>query len=74
MTRRVSLSLPDEDVEFLDAYAESQGIGSRSGAMHKAVRLLRVFELGSAYQQAWGDWASSEDAHLWDHTSRDELS
>lgn len=39
------LSLPAEDVEFLDAYAESQGIKSRSAVVHKAVRLLRASEL-----------------------------
>ena len=37
---KVSVSLPDEDVEFLDAYARSQGLASRSATVHKAVRLL----------------------------------
>ena len=39
---KVSVSLPDDDVEFLDAYARSQGIESRSAVVHKAVRLLRA--------------------------------
>ena len=38
---KISVSLPDEDVEFLDSYAESQGYGSRSAVVHTAVRLLR---------------------------------
>ncbi|MFP5298949.1 MAG: ribbon-helix-helix domain-containing protein, partial [Actinomycetota bacterium] len=38
---KVSISLPEEDVAFLDAYAETQGIPSRSAAIHRAVRLLR---------------------------------
>lgn len=71
---KVSVSLPDEDVEFLDAYAESQGIASRSAAVHKAVRLLRASELGSAYEQAWVDWAGSVDQELWDHSTGDGLS
>jgi Arc/MetJ-type ribon-helix-helix transcriptional regulator len=71
---KVSVSLPGEDVEFLDAYAESKGIASRSAAVHKAVRLLRASELGPAYEQAWGDWAGSEDQDLWDQAIDDGLS
>ena len=71
---KVSVSLPDEDVEFLDAYAESQGIASRSAAVHKAVRLLRASELSPAYEQAWADWAGSEDEDLWDRAADDGLS
>ena len=71
---KVSISLPDEDVEFLDAYAESQGIASRSGAVHKAVRLLRASELGPAYEDAWDEWAGSVDQDLWDRASDDGLS
>ncbi len=70
---KVSVSLPDDDVEFLDRYAASQGIGSRSGAVHKAVRLLRASELGPAYEEAWSDWAGGDDAQLWETTSGDGL-
>jgi Arc/MetJ-type ribon-helix-helix transcriptional regulator len=45
---KLSVSLPDEDVEFLDAYANEQGFPSRSAVLHKAVRLLRGAELGAA--------------------------
>lgn len=68
---KVSVSLPDEDVEFLDRYAANRGIESRSAAVHKAVRLLRASELGPAYEDAWSDWAASEDAALWESTSSD---
>jgi Arc/MetJ-type ribon-helix-helix transcriptional regulator len=70
---KVSVSLPDEDVEFLDRYAASQGIGSRSAALHKAVRLLRATELGPAYEQAWADWANDDDSDLWEATIGDGL-
>lgn len=63
---KVSVSLPDEDIEFLDAYAHQQGIGSRSAVVHKAVRLLRAVELSDDYQQAWSEWNSSGDDALWD--------
>lgn len=71
---KVSVSLPDDDVEFLDAYAKSQGIASRSAVLHKAVRLLRAAELGPAYEDAWADWASSDDDELWDAAVADGLS
>lgn len=70
---KVSVSLPDEDVEYLDAYAQTQGLGSRSAALHKAVRLLRASELGAAYEDAWTDWADSEDAELWEAATADGL-
>ncbi len=70
---KVSVSLPDEDVEFLDEYAANQGIGSRSAALHKAVRLLRSSELGAAYEDAWADWSASSDSELWESASDDGL-
>ncbi len=69
---KVSVSLPDEDVEFLDRYAANQGIESRSAVVHKAVRLLRASELGPAYEQAWADW-SAGDADVWDSAIADGL-
>ena len=59
MSMKVSVSLPDNDVEYLDAYATAQGFASRSAVLHKAVRLLRASELGSAYEDAWDDWDAS---------------
>lgn len=70
---KVSVSLPDDDVEFLDAYAEGQGIASRSAVLHKAVRLLRASELGPAYEDAWTDWAASGDEDRWEHATGDGL-
>lgn len=70
---KLSVSLPDEDVEFLDRYAASQGMGSRSAAVHKAVRLLRASELGPAYEDAWAEWVDSEEADLWETTVSDGL-
>jgi Arc/MetJ-type ribon-helix-helix transcriptional regulator len=70
---KVSVSLPHEDVEFLDAYASTQGISSRSAALHKAVRLLRASELGPAYEDAWSEWPN-EEAALWDATVDDGIS
>jgi len=68
---KVSVSLPDEDVKFLDAYARAQGVESRSAVLQRAVRLLRATELTGAYEDAWSEWASSDDAARWDSTSGD---
>jgi len=70
---KLSVSLPDDDVEFLDAYAKARGIESRSAAVHAAVRQLRVSELGTAYEDAWQEWAESGAADEWDAVTGDGL-
>ena len=70
---KVSVSLPDEDVQFLDEYAAAHGVGSRSAAVHKAVRLLRASGLGAAYEAAWSDWDTSDESDLWDSALADGL-
>jgi Arc/MetJ-type ribon-helix-helix transcriptional regulator len=71
---KLSVSLPDDDVEYLDAYVRDRGLKSRSAAVHKAVRLLRASELASAYEEAWADWDASEDAELWNGVAADGVS
>ena len=70
---KVSISLPEDDVEFLDAYAQSQGIESRSAVVHKAVRLLRVSDLGEAYEEAFTSWDDDGEAAVWDAAVADGL-
>lgn len=70
---KVSVSLPGEDVRFLDEYAQEQGLESRSAALHQAVRLLRAAELGASYESAWNEWTAAGDAELWDRTAGDGL-
>jgi Arc/MetJ-type ribon-helix-helix transcriptional regulator len=71
---KMSVSLPEEDVEFLDAYVRDRAAGSRSAALHEAVNLLRAAQLASAYEDAWASWESSDDAELWDSAAADGLS
>lgn len=68
------MSLPDEDVEFLDAYARSAGVESRSAVVHKAVRLLRASELGASYEAAWREWDADGAPTAWDVAVGDGLS
>ena len=70
---KVSVSLPGEDVQFLDDYAKEQGLESRSAAVHRAVRLLRTAELGGSYEAAWDEWAVQNDGIQWESTVADGL-
>ena len=66
---KISISLPAEEVGFLDAYARSHGIRSRSGAIQAALRLLRTSQLADDYASAWTEW--NEDDDPWERTSSD---
>jgi len=70
---KVSVSLPGEDVQFLDEYAKEQGLDSRSAALHRAVRLLRTAELSGTYEAAWEEWTAEGEANLWESTTSDGL-
>jgi Arc/MetJ-type ribon-helix-helix transcriptional regulator len=70
---KISISLPDKDIEFLDAYAESLGVRSRSAVVQHAVRRLRAHQLGPAYAEAWEEWQASEDADAWDSAVGDGI-
>ena len=70
---KLSVSLPEEDVEFLDEYARSQGYESRSAVVRKAVRLLQTSELSGAYASAWSEWPDSGETDVWDAVVADGL-
>ncbi len=70
---KVSMSLPAEDVAFLDAYAQAQGYASRSAVLHRAVYLLRTADLSTAYEKAWQEWGESGDAEVWETVTGDGL-
>lgn len=69
----MSVSLPDEDVEFLDTYAREHDVGSRSAALHSAVKLLIASQLGDAYADAWREWEESGESQTWEPTVADGL-
>jgi Arc/MetJ-type ribon-helix-helix transcriptional regulator len=70
---KVSVSLPGDDVAFLDEYARERGLDSRSAALQQAVRLLRAAELGAAYEAAWDEWNERGDANAWRGTVADGI-
>lgn len=70
---KLSVSLSDEDVEFIDQYATEHAVGSRSGVVQHALSMLRAGELGDEYAAAWDECSSSDEA-VWDSTIADGLS
>lgn len=68
---KVSVSLPGEDVAFLDAYASAHELPSRSAAMHTAIKALRLGDLRQAYGEAWAEWDAGGDASAWDAVAGD---
>ena len=70
---KLSVSLPTDDVEFLDDYASRHGMTSRSAVVQRAVDLLRAAQLGPAYADAWATW-DVEEGDLWEVTVADGLS
>lgn len=67
------MSLSEEDVAFLDAYAQEHGYRSRSAALHQAVAVLRTGQLAGAYEDAWQSWTDSGEAEAWDSVTADGL-
>ena len=70
---KLSISLPDEDVELLDAYVRTAGLPSRSAAVRHAVRMLRLPDLEQDYDAAWQEWEASDDGAAWAAVSGDGI-
>ncbi len=69
---KVSVSLPAEDVEFIDEYARGRLL-SRSRALRDAIAMLRQRDLADEYEAAYDEWAASEDAADWEATTGDGI-
>ncbi|MGQ0743720.1 MAG: ribbon-helix-helix protein, CopG family [Acidimicrobiales bacterium] len=70
---RLHVSIPDNDVASLDAYARSRSIPSRSAVLERAVGLLRLVEIGRNYEDAFNEWAASGEGDLWDSATADGM-
>lgn len=66
---KISVSLPDDDVAFIDERGSN-----RSAVLHEAIQLMRERQLTADYTDAFSDWDSSDDAKLWDGVSGDGVS
>ena len=70
---KLSVSLRDEDVAFLDEYTQTASLESRSAAVQEAVQALRSAILAEEYTQMFSDPTYLKDAREWDVTSADGL-
>jgi Arc/MetJ-type ribon-helix-helix transcriptional regulator len=73
MTTKVSVSLPDDDVSFLDEYNVEHQLGGRSGAVHEAIAALRDRNLAQEYADAYAEFTDSGEAKTWDATAGDGI-
>jgi hypothetical protein len=62
---KLSVSLPEDDVAFLDAYGQANGNQTRSAVLHLAIFVLRGVHLASSYEEAWSEWAQTAEAAEW---------
>lgn len=70
---KLSVSVSEDDVALLDAYARASGLRSRSAALQHAIRLLRHAGLEEDYAAAWSEWESSGERAAWEGTAGDGL-
>ncbi len=72
MGMKLSISVPDDEVTFLDNYAVTHQVSSRSAVIQRALGLLRASELEDSYAAAFDEW-SDDDADTWDSASSDGI-
>jgi len=68
---KLSVSLPEPDVAFLDDYVRRQALPSRSAGVQAALTALKTMSLGDMYEAAWDEWAADQPA--WEATVKDGL-
>lgn len=70
---KLSVSIPDDDVAFLDEFARRSGLDSRSAVVQRAIAMLQAAELADDYAQAFAEWADANDGAAWDLAAGDGL-
>ena len=70
---RLSISLREEEVHFLDDFARKRDFKSRSAVVRAALHLLRTQEFAGGYAAAWDEWDEGDDADAWDRSTTDGL-
>ena len=73
MSTKISVSIGEADLVFLDRYAIEVGLGSRSAVVQHAIQLLRQEPLDDEYAAAWQEWDDSSDRTAWESASGDGL-
>lgn len=73
MTVKLSVSMSDGDLEYLDKIAADMK-GNRSAAIHKLLRIQRELDAEDAYAQAFDEWERSGEDAIWHSAAHDGLS
>jgi len=68
----VTVTLPDEIVEFVDRYAADHSVESRSDVVQRALLMLKTNELDEDYAGAWHEWEES-GGDAWESAVADGL-
>lgn len=71
---KISISLRDEDVEFVNAQTQAGVFPTRSAVVHAAIRLLRDRQYIDSYAAAWDEWDAADEQHVWESATGDGLS
>jgi Arc/MetJ-type ribon-helix-helix transcriptional regulator len=64
---KLSVSLSEKDVEFLDYYVSAHDLETRSAALQAALKALRDLDLQESYAAAWSE---EEDPEVLAHWQR----
>lgn len=67
---KLSVSLPEDDVRFIDEYSARVESTSRSSVIQLAIGLLRESTLQDGYAEAFAEWDAT-DARLWEPVAAD---
>lgn len=70
---KLSVSLPDDIVEFIDEQTNSGVYESRSAVLRAAVTVLRQHSITDSYAAAWNEWEQSGEDALWEAVAADGL-
>ncbi len=68
---KISVSLPEEDVAFVDEYAHETVCRVPVRGDSRAIELLRASRLEAEYEAAFAEGDAGEDAKFWDGSSAD---
>lgn len=70
---KLSISLPEEDVDFLDIFADRAGMHSRSAVVQQAIAMLKAADLADAYERAFDEWHDTGEEAVWDTAAGDGI-
>ena len=70
---KISVSVPDRDLERLDRYVREAGLASRSAAIQRAIRLLDGDRLEQDYAAAFEEWDASGERDAWEAVAGDVI-